>query len=468
MCQLEKIGFLKHKSSCECKNSRLGIGLEKLDRSLYDPTNVYDSISQIGVKWVRIQSGWFKTEKQKGIYDFKWLDEIVDNIISRGMTPWLCLCYGNELYTKNADNSTGSIPFAPINTQEEKTAWENYVAACVEHYKGKISLYEIWNEPDIHCWYPSPNPKEYGEFCIATAKAIKKADSQAKIIGCAMGNWLSYWYEAFKTGMLDYVDFVSYHRYKVEVETCDKDFLISLKSLIKTFTDRDIKLIEGETGTQSQRSPNGAVPDIDWDERKQAKYLLRKLTYDIGTDAYLVSYFSSVDIFENLKGAKISKEKSMYGFFGVLGEKFDENDMATGEYFKKPSYFAFQNLCSVFDGNETKTTFPFYFRTYDLNDIDASNEKSMVYKNSFQLNPSLKAIVYYKAADILSDDFESTVSLVAMGLSKNIHLIDLMTGGVYKIDGEHIEINGDIVAIKNIPIKDYPLLVTFGDISSLI
>ena len=111
---------------------------------------------------------------------------------------------------------------------------------------------------------------------------------------------------------------------------------------------------------------------------------------------------------------------------------------------------------------------PFYFRKYDPNNVSAFDNASLVYSNGFELNPSLKVLVYYKANDILSDDFESTVSLVAMGLSKNIHLIDLMTGEVYKVSGEHIEINGDIVAIKNIPIKDYPLLVTFGDVSSLI
>lgn len=468
MYQLEKIGFLKHKSASECKNSRLGIGLEKLDRSLYDPSEVYEPISEIGVKWVRIQSGWCKTEKEKGVYDFSWLDSIVENIISRGMTPWLCLCYGNELYTKDADNSTGSVGFAPVRTQEEKEAWANYVTACVEHYKGKISLYEIWNEPDISCWRPSPNLKEYGEFCIDTAKAIKKADSDAKIIGCGMGNWLSYWYDAFKTGMLEYVDFVSYHRYKVEVETCDDNYLKCLKALIKSFTDRDVKLIDGETGTQSQFSPNGALHDIDWDERKQAKYLLRKLTYDIGADVYMVSYFSSVDIFENLEGAKISCHKSMYGFFGVLGEKFDENNQATGEYYKKPSYFAFQNLCCVFDGVEKKTEIPFYFRKYDQNNVDAYDDNSLVYNNCYELNPSLKALVYYKACDVLADDFESTVSLVAMGVSRNVHLVDLMTGEIYKVSGEHIEINDGIVAVKNVPIKDYPLLLTFGDISSLI
>jgi polar amino acid transport system substrate-binding protein len=45
-----------------------------------------------------IQSGWQKTEKEKGKYDFSWLDEQVDNLLKRGLKPWLCLCYGNQIY----------------------------------------------------------------------------------------------------------------------------------------------------------------------------------------------------------------------------------------------------------------------------------------------------------------------------------------------------------------------------------
>lgn len=69
-----------------------------MDRNVFDPTKAYDPVAEIGVKWVRIQSGWQRTEQEKGIYDFAWLDDIVDNLLKRGLKPWMCLCYGNELY----------------------------------------------------------------------------------------------------------------------------------------------------------------------------------------------------------------------------------------------------------------------------------------------------------------------------------------------------------------------------------
>ena len=58
MHRLKKIGSIRPKSAREIESSRLGIGCEKLDRDAFDPEKAYDKLGKIGVKWVRIQSGW--------------------------------------------------------------------------------------------------------------------------------------------------------------------------------------------------------------------------------------------------------------------------------------------------------------------------------------------------------------------------------------------------------------------------
>mgnify|MGYP003468440406 CR=1 FL=1 len=67
MYRLKKTASLRSKSAAEIKSSRLGIGFEKLDRDAFDPEKAYDKLAAVGVKWVRIQSGWAKTEKIKGV-----------------------------------------------------------------------------------------------------------------------------------------------------------------------------------------------------------------------------------------------------------------------------------------------------------------------------------------------------------------------------------------------------------------
>ena len=63
------IGKIKNKTTHEISKARIGIGLEKLDRNLYDPHKVFDELVELGAKWVRIQSGWCRTEKEKGFYE---------------------------------------------------------------------------------------------------------------------------------------------------------------------------------------------------------------------------------------------------------------------------------------------------------------------------------------------------------------------------------------------------------------
>jgi len=94
MERLQKFGHIKPFHSLEIKHSKIGLGFEKLDRDVFDPEKAYDRVAEAGVKWVRIQSGWARTEQEPGVYDFAWLDAIVENLLIRGLKPWICPCYG--------------------------------------------------------------------------------------------------------------------------------------------------------------------------------------------------------------------------------------------------------------------------------------------------------------------------------------------------------------------------------------
>jgi len=118
MSHFEKIGTVKSVCSKDVGCSRFGLGFEKLDRAVFDPEKAYDKVAELGVKWVRIQSGWARTEKEKGYYDFQWIDSIVDNLINRGLIPWICLCYGNGLYDENAAKVFGAVGCPPIHNSE--------------------------------------------------------------------------------------------------------------------------------------------------------------------------------------------------------------------------------------------------------------------------------------------------------------------------------------------------------------
>ena len=95
---LERIGTLVPRSADAVNSSNWTLGCETLDRDFanYDAYKAY--ILLLGIKTVRFQGGWAKTERTKGVYDFAWLDAIIDDAFSKGLNILLETDYGNPIY----------------------------------------------------------------------------------------------------------------------------------------------------------------------------------------------------------------------------------------------------------------------------------------------------------------------------------------------------------------------------------
>ena len=52
----------------------------------------------------------------------------------------------------------------------------------VNHFRGRIQYYALWNEQDIGYWNPHGNPEEYGRLLKAFVPAVHQTDPQAKVI----------------------------------------------------------------------------------------------------------------------------------------------------------------------------------------------------------------------------------------------------------------------------------------------
>ena len=52
----------------------------------------------------------------------------------------------------------------------------------VNHFRGRIRYYALWNEQDIGYWNPYGNPEEYGRLLAAFIPAVHETDPQAKVI----------------------------------------------------------------------------------------------------------------------------------------------------------------------------------------------------------------------------------------------------------------------------------------------
>ncbi len=467
MKRLIKKGTLPFKCASEIPFSRVGVGFEKLDRGLFDPEKAYDLVAGLGVKFARIQSGWMRTEREKGVYDFAWIDSIVDNLLARGVEPWIDLAYGNPLYTPIAKNFFGAVGCPPL---EEKAlaAWCAYAEALARRMKGKVDKYEIWNEPDLRfAWRlegktegtrGTPDGKEYGEFAKATAAAIRAGDPGACVIGFAVGKpyHFDFLTDAMKTGLGELLDAASYHCY--DVSTVNRvRYHDAFAALLRSYKP-GLEIIQGESGTQSEYSLAGALKFMDWTPEKQTKHLLRLMITDLSLDCKFVSYFSAMDMVEALHGLNSNKKSYMdYGFFGVIRAEFDENGVATGTYTRKPSYFALQTVATLFAGDAKPEPLPYAFSSEPCSFTAAPDyDGPALMIRPFRLGDGARLFTYWKDCDILTETVAGTVT-VTLAADEVPELIDLKDGTLYAIPDEMVTRQSGAVTLTHLPLRDYPL-----------
>ena len=77
------------------------------------------------------------------------------------------------------------------------------------------------------------------------------------------------------------------------------------------------------------------------------------------------------------------------------------------------------------------------------------------------------ALAYWKAADLMTETFDGTISFSLPGEKREIRLIDLLRGEIYALPDSLTERTSEgVILLRNLPLTDIPMLLTFGDFVS--
>ena len=72
--------------------------------------------------------------------------------------------------------------------------------------------------------------------------------------------------------------------------------------------------------------------------------------------------------------------------------------------------------------------------------------------------------MYWYPSNIMTTSFLSSITVEAFTEYGKPQLVDIMDGCIYEIPDSMIEDKGDgVIEISELPIKDTPLMLTFGD-----
>jgi len=429
--ELKPLGHLAVRHAKDIASSPWSVGCETLDRDYGDFSQYKEYVGELGVKHARLQSGWAKTEKQKGVYDFAWLDKIVFGLKEQGVEPWICLCYGNPLYKSQTDLGAGIF-----TAEETLTGWRNYVEAVVTHYKDAVTEWEIWNEPSHKA-----DPAAYANLMIAASKAIRKAQPQATIMGFTVhgafsGGGLNFPRAVFdvlkEKGELECVDYVTYHPYTPNPDSLYVK-LNELQDLLKAYNPR-LKLYQGESGCPSILEWGHAMSNISWTEYSQAKWDLRRMSGDWAR-GIRTSIFTIVDL--------------NYGFmlqsFGLL-----RADLNHRIIYKRPSFYAVQHMATFFDNAVQPTGLLAY-------ESDAKRTMEVV---GFKKADTPGVLLWYNdqaPCDALTFD---AVSLTVKGVVfKNPVYVELITGRVFDLAKDSWKNAEGNAVFTRLPIWDSPVML---------
>jgi hypothetical protein len=402
-------------------------------------------------------------EQKRGVLAINpLLDEYVDSLRDNGIQIQVQLMYGNPMYTSpsgkrpdsiepepgtfhNDDRSLYSIFWAP-RTPEQIEAFTRYVRFMVNHFKGKIHYWALWNEEDIGYWNPWGNPEEYGHLLRAMAKAVHETDPDAKVIYGGQADPM----RDFAKRALDAcncaadIDVFAYHTYpgygqNFNPESEDygaygPESPAKLRDLVRQYPGI-------RSGIQFWDDEFNSIPSWEGsDESVQAKYIPRMLVYN---------WAAGVKTFVWLIAA------------GTDGNEYDDFGLIHGlrnvaeDFTPRPVFFSLQNTNALFSDTKIDPSI-----NIDSPGIPALRRKSgfPFYAYGFRAKNGKAIVAYWLGAHSLPGNafppFYESFTLENTGIEHPV-LIDVVSGEIRPLEWKE----GTSNVLASVPVRDSVLAI---------
>lgn len=435
---LPEIGRLQTRTSAEVRSSKWSVGCETLDRDYGDWESYKDLIPLLGVKRARFFSGWAKTEQEKGVYDFAWLDRQVRECAAMGVKPWICISYGNPVW--GSDFRLGMRVKQVTDSPEAFAAWLRYTRALVARYRDVVDEWEVWNEPFNQA-------EEYAELFIRTARAIREVQPSAKVICTAIAmnrdmaksDYAVVLERLKRENALGLANLFAYHPYANNPDTSYEagkgqfgwTMALPLRRLVKSYS-ADYDILQGETGCPSQLEYAHALANVEWTEYSQAKWNLRRAMGDAAR-SIPSCLFTMIDL----------QYTFMLQSFGLV-----RSNTLKEFVYRRPSWYAMRNVYALFDDD----TLP-----QGIAEVQAG---SRTLSNALFTRFGLPLRVLWFSDRIPDSGLDWTpVDLEVPERMEDPVWVELITGRVFEIPRASAAGRADGMALRQVPMWDSPVIV---------
>lgn len=281
-----------------------------------------DAMHDLGVYMDRIDFWWGTVEPEKGKWDWTIADKCVAYLESRGVQLYPILAYGAKWWPDRT---------APQN-DEEIAEYAEYVYQMVNRYKGRITYWAVWNEPNIApFWTPQPDPDMYAKLLKAAYEAAKRADPDSKIcapVVAPLGRWdEKFIRRMYQLGCKDYFDVFDYHYYRDGApERSVPRELAEIRALMARYGDENKPIWISEFGVSAPIENKAETYD------KQASLVVRNHLVCLAEGVEKLFYF-------DLQNWHDRPGETWDGKLGLMESGWE----------RKPSFTAYQTMVRVVD-----------------------------------------------------------------------------------------------------------------------
>jgi polysaccharide biosynthesis protein PslG len=303
-----------------------------------DREAVLDKIVDANIDRVRIDMAWDGLEESKGQPN-KWYvgqaDKCVNMAKKRGLEVLITMHMTPDW--ANGDKGTAAPP-------SDVKDFGDFMTWSADHFKGRVSAYEIWNEPDPDQKFFTGTTAEYVAMLKAGYTGVKESDVDAKVVlGAPSTNDDAWIKEIYELGAKDYFDIMATHPYQAVADAPPEypddgnkwwlSHFPTVLEVMKEYDDEDKEVWFTEFGYSTHsNSPDVKNHQRGVSEAEQAAYLVRAFEYvqqkyPTVTAMYIYGERDRVDADTHLNG------------YGILKSDLEpkRSYFALKRYFQEPS-----------------------------------------------------------------------------------------------------------------------------------
>jgi len=410
---------LQTKQSRDLADNRIG--------GVAETIHVDDLVWGTGVKWMRVIvdpfGQWQHVDWGTDEYSIDPTDErVIDDLVSNDVKIMLVLDVWHNDYRTVFHKS-----------EEDIAIYLSWVRFMVRHFKGRIEYYEILNEPDLNFEAPSGMPVDaYVNLIKRTVPVIREEDPEAKIVVGAVPDtrfdhvrdWM---WDLLNSEAMPLVDGFSWHGMYGAAPSDDPRGV------------RDPEAPQMDNYWENYPSLVQEIMSVAVSNGFEGEYLVEEMLWRTPSEPHV----SEPDGFTDVSGAKYYARAIIIH----LGLDVTTGVALVGEDIRPRSHSVIRALCTVMAGAAVA----------DL-PVVIESEATNIKHYGFALPNGDKLLALWTDGAAVEEDPGITTTLTLPGLSdQRMTGIDVLNG----IQQEMIiEVENDSLVIRNLMVKDYPIIIS--------